>query len=397
MSSQNFLNTLTPQFKQKTIFVVLWAIIACTLFLVRSVLLPFLLAALLAYVFQPVIALIDRFTVKGKKLPRIVGVLLIYLFFGGMIFIFCAFFVPRFYNEMLRLAKEASAFVNDIDEQTVTSWGQSLENFFRTYDLPFEIVSTSQPDALPQSSTRHSWISIDLFKISHELLNNTLMYLKSETKHIFSSAQFLFSKFISGIFLGMLVLMITGFLLVDVKLVKQFLFKLIAPSDCASFDRLLVRLDKRLSGVVRGQLMICVVNAFLTLIGLLIFNVNYAFILATVAGAFSIVPVFGSTISTIPIVIVALTTSPLTALCALLWIIGIHVIEANILNPKIIGDSAEIHPVLIILSLLVGEHYYGIIGALLAAPISSIFITFFLFLLEKARRMDPGVHKPHQS
>jgi predicted PurR-regulated permease PerM len=56
----------------------------------------------------------------------------------------------------------------------------------------------------------------------------------------------------------------------------------------------------------------------------------------------------------------------------LLWIIGIHQIEANILNPKIIGVAAKIHPVLVIFSLLVGEHFYGLWGALFAVPTLSI-------------------------
>lgn len=140
-----------------------------------------------------------------------------------------------------------------------------------------------------------------------------------------------------------------------------------------------------MSGVVRGQLTICLVNATLTLIGLLIFDVKFAFILATMAGIFSLVPIFGSIVSTIPIVLVALTSSPLTGLCALLWIIGIHILEANFLNPKIMGDSAKIHPVIILLSLLFGEHYYGIIGALLAVPIMSIILTVFLSVLGRAQ------------
>ena len=138
----------------------------------------------------------------------------------------------------------------------------------------------------------------------------------------------------------MLVFMITGFLLVDVKQIKGFMFSLVPIKDRTSFDHFLERLDQRLSGVVRGQLFICLINAILTLIGLLIFHVKYALILATMAGIFSIVPVFGSIISTIPIVAVALTISPLTALFSLLWVIGIHILEANLLNPKIMGGSA---------------------------------------------------------
>ena len=60
--------------------------------------------------------------------------------------------------------------------------------------------------------------------------------------------------------------------------------------------------------------------------------------------------------SSIPVVAIGLTQGLGTALAALAWIVGIHQIEANLLNPKIYGIAAKIHPVLVIFSLLVGEH-----------------------------------------
>ena len=101
------------------------------------------------------------------------------------------------------------------------------------------------------------------------------------------------------------------------------------------------------------------------------------------AGAFSLIPVFGTIISSIPIVVIALVSSEggpdfASALGILAWIAGIHLLEANVLNPKIIGDSAHIHPVLVIFALLAGEHVYGLTGALLAIPAMSLVQTTFI-------------------
>ena len=71
-----------------------------------------------------------------------------------------------------------------------------------------------------------------------------------------------------------------------------------------------------------------------------------------------------------------------TALGVLLWVVGIHQLEANFLNPKIIGDSAKIHPVLVVFALLLGEHFYQITGALLAVPVLSLTQTVFLHFRE---------------
>src|SRR6185369_1729537 len=100
-------------------------------------------------------------------------------------------------------------------------------------------------------------------------------------------------------------------------------------------------------------------------------------ILAILAAVMSFIPIFGSILSSVPAVAIGLTQSPATALGVLAWIVGIHQLEANFLNPKIIGDTAKIHPVLVVLSLLIGEHFFQITGALFAVPCLSIAQTIF--------------------
>ena len=63
------------------------------------------------------------------------------------------------------------------------------------------------------------------------------------------------------------------------------------------------------------------------------------------------------------------------ALLSVGWIVLIHFLEANFLNPKIMGDAAKIHPVVIVLALVAGEHFYGLAGALFAVPFVSFCLT----------------------
>ena len=135
---------------------------------------------------------------------------------------------------------------------------------------------------------------------------------------------------------------------------------------------LLSRLDVGLNGVVRGQLLICLVNGILTMIGLILIGVPFAFTLGLVAMVFSLIPIFGTILSTIPIMIMGFTVSFSTGILALAWILVIHFIEGNFLNPKIMGTAAHIHPALIVFALVAGEYIAGIAGALLAVPILSL-------------------------
>jgi predicted PurR-regulated permease PerM len=140
---------------------------------------------------------------------------------------------------------------------------------------------------------------------------------------------------------------------------------------------------------VRGQLVICFINGVLTYIGLVLFHVKYSLLLAGIAATMSLIPIFGSILSSIPIVAIALISSGSFDLkqgvLVLAWIIGIHLVEANFLNPKIMGDAARIHPVLVVFALIAGEHSYGLVGALFAVPVASIIQTIFVYYRRRGR------------
>jgi len=160
--------------------------------------------------------------------------------------------------------------------------------------------------------------------------------------------------------------------------VVGFFRSLVRPEGQAGFESLLRRIDQGLSGVVRGQLLICGINGLLSAAGFAFVGLKYWPVMALVSAVFSLVPIFGSIASAVPAVAVGLTQGFPVALFVLVWIIGIHQVEANLLNPKIMGDAAEIHPVLVIFSLLFGEHFFQVPGALLAVPVMSIAQSVFL-------------------
>ncbi len=185
--------------------------------------------------------------------------------------------------------------------------------------------------------------------------------------------------------------MVAAFISIDVPRIVSFATSLFPSEDQPAVLRLLSRLNRGLSGVIRGQLAICLINAVLTGIGLLLFDVKFALLLAVIAGVMSLVPIFGTILSTIPCVLLALTQGFGTALLVLVWILVIHFIEANILQPKIMGSTARIHPVVVILALLAGEHAFGILGALVAVPIASVLQSLLLFARDEYARADVAV------
>lgn len=179
-----------------------------------------------------------------------------------------------------------------------------------------------------------------------------------------------------------LILMITAFLVIDRDRILGFLRTVPPARYRATYEKLSTYIDRGLAGVVRGQLLICLVNGILTWIGLQFLGVRYSGLLGVIAGIFSLIPIFGTILSTIPIVLIAWGAPGggfQDALLALGWILLIHFVEANYLNPRIMGSASKIHPVVVIFALLAGEHAYGLVGALLAVPCASIVQSSFKF------------------
>jgi len=182
--------------------------------------------------------------------------------------------------------------------------------------------------------------------------------------------------------------MLAAFISIDLPKLMARIRTLFEASDgsTTTFDELLHRLGKGLAGVIRGQLTICCINGTLTGIGLWILGVDFALLLGIIAGVLSIIPIFGTIISTIPAVLLGLVQGFSTGLLVLIWILIIHAIDTNFFTPKIVGSTASLHPVVIVFALLAGQSAFGVLGLVFAVPVASIAQTLLIFAIEKVRQ-----------
>lgn len=204
------------------------------------------------------------------------------------------------------------------------------------------------------------------------------------------------TELLHTVWLVFVTFMVAAFISIDVPRISAFVHDLFPTERRPQVAVFVGRLGAGLSGVIRGQLLICAINGVLTWVGLAVFGVKFAVLLACIAAVFSLIPIFGTILSSVPAVAIALTQSVSTALLVLAWILVIHFIEGNLLNPRIMGSAAKIHPVIVVFALLAGEHSFGLVGALLAVPAASIVQTTFQFIRDYANRnvaTDEGAHE----
>ena len=124
---------------------------------------------------------------------------------------------------------------------------------------------------------------------------------------------------------------------------------------------------------ISSQFIDALIVGILATLVMRILNIKYAILLGFAIGLFNMIPYFGAIIAISISAIITLITGGLSkAAIMLVSIIILQQIDANIINPKIIGDSLEISPILVILSVTIGGGYFGIIGMFLGVPVAAI-------------------------
>ena len=406
------------------ILILLATLLAIVLFL-NKILFPFLLASFLAYVLAPIIDNLHQRKIRSYSISRgfavlqVYFVILIVLIGGG------SYVVPNVSAEIGHMIQELPKAVTKISKE----WGPVFDEKMRDITSMFPEPEHLEPLLVIENNEFQSKTTViqkengELLKIldgytyeirgldsdrievvphrkigsesgieeNHQvpldintqisiLAEEGMNRLKADMVRFLGLGRKMIEKIVGSVFTLFLTFMVAAFILVDTERILSFWRSLVSKKYHARYNDLLKSLDKGLNGVVRGQLIICLINGILTFVGLLVLGVPFAFTLGLVAMVFSLIPIFGTILSSIPIVIMGLTISLSTGLLALAWILVIHFIEGNFLNPKIMGTSAQIHPAIIVFVLVTGEHMAGIAGALLAVPVYSILQTFFFFL-----------------
>jgi len=370
-----------PRAQLLALTALVWALVLGILAAARNVLLPFVLAALAAYVIDPLIARLARRKVAGRRLPRALAVVAVYLVLAGGLYVLAVSIVPQIYREAVRGLLELREFLAGIGPEKVDAWARSIDAFMQRYGIPV--------DVLPGEGRAGARIHVDLAGEMAAALRDLSAQARAQLGDVVALSRALLAGTVKTIFFFVLLFMLTAFLSMDGPRILRFAESLVPLSWRGDFRRLLHGIDTGLAGVVRGQLTIMIVNGILTFLGLLILRIPFAVALSALATLLYAVPLFGTIISSIPIVLLALTAGGLSkGLLALAWILLIHALETYVLNPKIMGDASRIHPVLIVLALVIGERAAGIVGALLAVPVASVFVAVFRFLHRKLTELD---------
>lgn len=310
---------------------------------------PVFLGLLIAWLFDPLVNKLQE-----KKLPRILACIIIYLILFGVIALVISLMLPSFISQIKDFVSavpdvlmELKDIINNIFESINSVNGLDLDN------IKYQIFSSIEN------------IGISLTKNGPNILING-------TK-----------SFIGGLTSIILGIMIGFYMLYDFRKVTVLIYKVIPDNWEAGCRELIGRINNSLRGYVQGVLLIMCLVFISQSIGLTIAGLKAPLIFALFCALTDIIPYFGPWIGAIPAVLVAFTISPLTGLFTIISILVVQLLENNFYQPLIMGHTMKLHPVTIMIGLLVFQHFFGILGMIIATPVIATLKVIFTFIDEK--------------
>ena len=130
--------------------------------------------------------------------------------------------------------------------------------------------------------------------------------------------------------------------------------------------------DTTLGGYLRGQLILGVIVGGVVTIGLMALGVPFAVVLGVVAGITELIPIVGPLIGAAVAILVTLATAPDKLIWVALLYLGVQLVENTLLVPRVQSDTLNIHPIVVIVVIIVGGHFFGIWGIIFGPPLVSM-------------------------
>ena len=339
-------------------------VIGIVLYLARHALAPFVIGALLVYLLDPAVSWVSRVRIAGRSIPRGLSVLIVYIVTVIVIYQGLRLLLGPLISQLIEYVRDLPALIASFDAMVAR-----LGEAYRALELP-EPVREFIDDAFA-----------DLGQGAGSIDFGSLLPLATT---ILGTA--------AGFFAFLIIPIWAFYILRDrVRLQEQFANSMPATWRDEVWSVLSI-IERVFGRWIRGQILLGLIVGAATFGGLLVLGwlvdprfIQFAVFLAVIAGVLELLPIIGPIISMIPTLLLALTTrDPATAAIGVLILyIAVQQLENAVLVPKIQGDAVQLHPSLVIFALIVGGAIAGLLGAILAIPITAAARDVYRYLFHR--------------
>ncbi|MDU1904982.1 MAG: AI-2E family transporter [Dysgonomonas sp.] len=333
------------------------------IYILRSVLLPFLVAWLIAYLLNPIVRFIQK-RLHLKK--RFVAVLITFALLAGILTLTFVAVTPMIKKEIVQINQLISTY--QIQSFTIDGIPMSVHDFIEEH-----VDFKSLRQALSKQSATES-----------------LKYIMPAVQDVVSGS----ISFIFGFTVVFIILLYLIFILLDYDKINQLWMNLIPHKYRTFVSKLTLDVERSMNNYFRHQALICLIVAVLFATGFQIIGLPLAIVLGVLIGMLHMVP-YLHTISIVPAILLAwLKVSQtgesfwtLIGLIALMYI-GIQCIIDVILVPRIMGRAMGLNPAVILLSLSIWGSLMGIAGMIIAIPLTTLLLSYYQEFINTETDMD---------
>lgn len=347
-------------FKEKLI----WWIIGIALILVfissiSNILLPFVIAAIVAYFLDPIVDKLENSGLSRTMATALITVLFFLVCVGVAIII-----SPILYDQFIMLLHKVPSYIVSIQENVIPKFSSLVESI--------------DGDAVKKLNEAAGNMSGKLLEVSASLMKNVL------------NSGLALVNLISILFITPVV---TFYLLRDWDIMIERLDRMIPPRYVKTVEEQMRLIDQTLAGYIRGQTNVCVLLGLFYSIALMIVGLDFGFVIGFSTGLLSFIPYVGMIMGMSIALIVAffqyggLDGISSIAIILSIFIVG-QVIEGSFVSPKLVGDKVGLHPAWIIFGMLAGASLFGFTGILLAVPVTAVIGVLIRFCIAKYRDSD---------
>ena len=169
---------------------------------------------------------------------------------------------------------------------------------------------------------------------------------------------------------------LTFYLLKDWNVIVDWVISLFSLRSQSQAKKIIYEMGTVISDFLTGQFLLCIIIGTISFIGFYQMNIGYPFVLATLAAMAEAIPIIGPILSAVPAIILGLAVSTKLGLKVAIFCFFLQQLENHVILPRVMGKSVNLHPVTIIISLLIGGQFLGVLGMLLALPVTALLNIF---------------------
>lgn len=325
--------------------------------MIITIIILLITSAIIAYLMNPIVNKLER-----KNIKRPIAILIVYIGIFGL-------FLSMIFTIGPRIVQE------------ITEFGQKLPSYALEF---YKIIMKFYKNNLEEINKMSKALNIES---PDKIITSSLNAIKKySTEWIMSFATGL-TGFFGKIFNLVLIPIITFYMLKDKEKFKNFAIKAIPWKKRKEYISVLKEIDDIIGKFIRGQLIVCTFIGVATSIALMIIGVEFSILIGIFAGIFNIVPYLGPIIGFVPAAIMALLDDPIKVIWVAIAIIIIQQTESNFITPKIVGDSVGVHPIIIMVGVILGGAYFGLLGMLFAVPVIVISRILYRYFRYKIKNM----------